>query len=652
MRKMALLMALMLAGTASAASAQQPQIRRITPDVLRPGGRATIEGSRLATSGGNVSVFLGGVRLNVVSARPSRVVVALPDSGFPCAARRNVRVSVTVGTANDSRLHPFEAAAPLSVPAGADVMWSGPLGACTALTDPGNYLVAVVNAYWHPDPVLNVKLRASSPPPPSASALHSVPPPPPPPAPGFVEPAALGTRSRAALEHAAALEWRRDLFARLARGSAGAGVPHAVPAPLPTNRTHPVVGQVWPMRIAVKDSACSVFRNLSARVVHVGPHATFLEDVQTPRARPLDVLYDSLGVEYENSIQQILLLYFGDPAKYDRQLDGDGRVLVLFTNRIGRDFNGAAGMVSSCDFDSQASTAASNQGEVIYVDVSAQAGRDSTWRLKAAETLVHEGSHLASYAARMASGGRTWEETWLLEALAMQAEEIYRRTSSGVLWKGNAGAGEAGPLADDHFFYLRQFYTCPEAQSPLYDPDTAPSDSARPCPAEHSGAPPRGSYSTDSFYGSGWLLVRWTADHFSPRGEEDFFKRLVQDSVESGAANLAKQAGRPFDFLVVNWLLAAALDDRPGFTPHSPLHTVPSWNTRAVLTTAGRFPLRVTSTGTGNNAWDFEVRGASGRFFGVTVVSGAPRVLDVMPQGQATPDEVLDAMRVIVVRTR
>jgi hypothetical protein len=232
------------------------------------------------------------------------------------------------------------------------------------------------------------------------------------------------------------------------------------------------------------------------------------------------------------------------------------------------------GFMTGCNFYARSQLPASNQAAVFYARLPNAIESAAEWRRNLRSTLLHETKHLASYAERFAragSGAPVLEQTWLEEATARLAEELYARTFSGATWKGNAAyaptVGCEVTRCDDrplgmykHFSVLADYYSRVDSLTPL-----APT-----------------SRFDGTYYASGWLLVRWAVDQFAS-DESTFLRALTTETTATGIANLARRTGRSPAAMLPDWALALAVDDRPGFTPKQPETTLPSWNTRDVF---------------------------------------------------------------------
>jgi hypothetical protein len=198
------------------------------------------------------------------------------------------------------------------------------------------------------------------------------------------------------------------------------------------------------------------------------------------------------------------------------------------------------------------------------------------WRHVIRATVVHETKHLASLSERLARGASVFEESWLEEASAMAAMEIWGRAFTGAQWKGHVSYAqdlycEVRPTTPscaghpyvmfDHFAYLYDYLSAVETHSPLGGVD----------------------YTDATFYGSGWALLRWAADQYAG-SEAGFFRALTQETSLSGVANLEARTGHPFSEMSADWGLATVLGVHyANARPTRAQLTEPSWNLNDVF---------------------------------------------------------------------
>ena len=325
---------------------------------------------------------------------------------------------------------------------------------------------------------------------------------------------------------------------------------------------------------------------VSARVVYNGTKGIVLEDNASPLAGQMDSLYQKIGQEFDNLMYDVDRTNFGDPLRMDDLLDGNGKIIMLFSPKV-NSFVSIAGFVASCDFRTVQVAPSSNHAEVFYAFVPTDAGTDVTkretrsgWYRYIRSTIVHEVKHIASFATRLRDYGEALEESWLEEGTARHAEEIWARTAAynGLQQKSNATYAQtifcdvrpasAPQCAGKPYAMVRHF-----EKNGLYDYMTDPE--------QHSPLGPKSGLPDGSFYASAWALTRWAIDN-SGIDEATFLNALVHTS-QTGTANLTARAGKTWEELLGEWSLTMYADDLAGVTPLDPRLTFPSWNLRSIF---------------------------------------------------------------------
>jgi hypothetical protein len=375
-----------------------------------------------------------------------------------------------------------------------------------------------------------------------------------------------------------------------------------------------------------------------------------------------------LGQEFDN-VMYDQLLEFGDPLVVDSALDNNGRLLALFSPRVNNyTVNGISnqlmGFVTLCDFFPRVQTTlpdgtvipacpSSNEGEVFYALVpNPSAGWSiSLWRRLIRGTLIHEAKHIDSYAWRYFYDASQLEETWLEEATAQAASEVWARSVYQRGVKQDLGWAD-GPNCDyapasgscpdpaegilHHFGFLYEHYEASESKSILDDP-----------------------FGTVDpvIYGSSWSFVRYVADNYSP-AEETLFSGLVQVQNDHGVANVQLRTGKPFSELLGMWSLASVADNYPGVTLPDTRLRLPSWNSRDLfqsmsrnITSGGQpafpleWPLKVRQVQFGNfGSSQAEVNGLRGGGFVAWELSGVqagPQALGVRASTGGPPPALI-----------
>ncbi|MFW5947182.1 MAG: Ig-like domain-containing protein, partial [Gemmatimonadota bacterium] len=537
----------------------RPSITGISPATLAAGDTAVITGTDFATDPALVQVTIAGVEADVLTAAADELTVTVPGPGsFPCAPTGDRDVAVVVDGLAAVRSHPVAGAQQHTLAPGESVVMLGGDAACSELSEPGDYVLAVSNAAPSAASTSSFMLRGTGAETASVEALAFRPRIQPALAPAVAEP------DPELQGHRKMMDANRRLVERL-------GPPVRDRRIAPTAAQE--VGDVRTFRITdIEGDLCEDYSEVTARAVYSGTYGVIWEDTVAPLAGEMNDTWQELGTEYDQVMHRILLDYFGDPLVIDDQLDANGLFFMLFSEDV-NEFDSPAvnGFVFSGDFYTRSQCPASNEGEIFYGIVPTTPGTgydegqvgDWAWRMRS--TIIHEVKHVTSYANKFDVQGDlpqpNFEESGLEEATARLAEEFYGRALQGYGQFDNVGydasiycelrVGPNWPECDPvplimgkHYSGINTYLKSPETLSPLG-------------PIDDQDA---------SFYGSGWQLVRWAIDQ-SGVPEATFIKSLVREPELSGIANLADKAGRPIPELLADYALAVATDDRPGTVP-------------------------------------------------------------------------------------
>lgn len=648
-----------------------PAIEGVTPDTLRPGVAFVVRGRNFDASATGNALSVGGVPVPVVAATATELRGVMPPAGrLPCRPAARLEVAVRALGFGVAVQHPARIGARHDLAPGEAVALDSAERACAEVGGGGEYVVSVVNvgsaAGAAPFRLVGAGGAPNGTAAAAAPALSL--------APGRAAPREVPAwlreqRARRA-EHARRLDESLGLMRRMA----GRG---ARPAPVRSTRgadaalrAVPQVGEMLSMKVP---QACDSYATARARAVYVGARSIVLEDSVAPLAGTMDADYRALAEEFERDMWPIVVEHYGDPLLLDERTDANGRVVMLFSPRV-NDEGDILGYVWGGDFfapddpDPALRCAGSNRAEIFYgivptVAEGIGAGSRDRWMRQIRGTVIHEVKHITSFAYRLApfflqgDAGIAVEERWLEEATAMAAEEIWARKVFGFQRGANTGfdaslrceleradpacAGKPAAMLS-HFAFLGDYFADVERLSPLYNP---------------------GVDTDASFYGSGWLLARWAADH-SGRSDAQFFRELNQETRLTGMDNLVARLGRSAGSLLTDWTVANLLDDRGGFAPARPEHAHPSWNTRDVLTRLNQaagwwprsFPLAVRPLAYGaiDHAVPAGVRAGSAAYFEPAGVAPAAQTFGLRgPRaGEGEDTEPAATLRLVVVRVR
>lgn len=587
-----------------------PAILTISPSLLTPGATATITGTNFGATPGLNEVRIAGVPAPIQSASTTEIVIQVPTTGFGCEPTRQVYVQVVSTSAADAKLAAIQVA-PQKVlqPGETQILSSAADARCFELAPTGGrYLVSVYNTGTQVASTAGFRLRGArgllppgivqpepKPANPRALARAVV---------RVVAPAQVaGLLSRAAdraadAAHARLLEANINyLRAHRAELQANALRPRAALRTASININQPI-GTVLQLRIPNVGGFgsgglgfCSDNFAVNARIVYSGTRAVIVEDVTAPLANQMDTLFQKVGQEFDGVMFDVAKNNFGDPLRMDDLLEGNGKILMLYSPKINT-FSNIAGFVVTCDFFTTQQAPSSNHTEVFYarVPTDPSAGFDNPvthapldtrarWYWSARSTIIHEVKHIATFATRIRDFGQSFEEGWLEEGLARHAEEIWARTAAynGLAQGANAAYANTvfcdvrpqGPAQciGKPYALIRHF-----GEAGLYD-----------FMADNELRSPLGSKlnaTEGSYYGTAWSLVRWALDNHQV-DEAGFLTSLVHSS-QSGVANLTTRLGRPWEEILGEWSLALYLDDYPGFVPANARIRFPSWNLRSI----------------------------------------------------------------------
>jgi hypothetical protein len=410
------------------------------------------------------------------------------------------------------------------------------------------------------------------------------------------------------------------------------------------------VGELTTLNYPSRNS-CGTPSTVSAKVVYAGTHSVVLEDVTGPLAGQLDADFQRFGQLFDNTLYPIEQ-NFGNIEALDEELDNPGRVLMLFTPKVNAEGAGLLGFVTGCDFfdPAEAGFSASNKTKIFYARTALRLTPQNPnsfsfddrplWSLTMPSTLVHESKHIVAFAERITRNSESFEESWLEEATAQIASELYGRTvwTGPDAWRSNTTYFSPANTMYCEVRVVFEPTSFPECSSwtwnvsdnffNLYDYYQDISNRSFLSPGREDA----------SIYGSAWLFVRWLTDQYGGSDEGAFLRSLVQEGALTGVQNVEARSGRPFSELLANFMLSLIADDYPNFNPAAGArYTIPSWNTRDMFAGMSqdfndivRFPLDINPVNFG--AFDVSIpviAGASAAFFELSGVPPTRQLIDL-----------------------
>lgn len=576
-----------------------PQIASTAPATWTPGSSATIDGANFSLTAAQNEVLVNTARAVVTAATATRLTIVVPSvTTLPCSPTGPVAVAVVVSGDTAVGSASLQMATPRALAVGESVLFTSQSDLlCNEFAVTGGaYLITAFNYDGSASVRTNFSLLGAATGVTAAqiASARAVAPAVAPQAFGATLPPAIERRMRRQQLHLNALEADRQLLAsrrnpisarrqRPRLDVSGAARLSMSAAPVPN------VGDMLSLRMRTNFSDFRNWETVRGRVVYVGPKMVIVEDSLAPLARTMDAEYEKIGQEFDTQMYGFLSS-FGDPLAVDSLTDNNGRLFAVFSRRVNTYLNGQIlGFVTVCDFFENTGAPedicpSSNIGEYFYAivpDPNATNGLTvDSWRRFMRGTLIHEAKHIAAYAERLLRDAEQLEESWLEEATAQQASELWARSLYRVLWKDDAGwndgprcdyAQTSGTCADPvegilgHFVWLYQFYDQVERKSIL------------------------SSASTDgAIYGSAWSFARWVTDSHA-MDEAVFLRSLVQVKNDRGIANIVGKTGRPFSELLGSWSLASLADNYVGATINDPKLQLESWNSRDLFQSMSQF---------------------------------------------------------------
>ncbi len=565
-----------------------PVITSVGPSALVPGTTATITGTTFSPNAVSNRVTIRGVEAPIVSATATQLTVTVPcvsSGAAPIAVVSTGRASAVVN-------HPVVVTARTVVVGQALVLSSSAASACNELLGAGanaRYLIAVFSASTSANTLVNFEIAgntpattasASAPTPMGVASVASRP------LPRTAEELREAARDASHWQH---LERDRAAYEQLRRTA------RFLPNPTRLRQAAelPALGDARDFFFTFGGGCADVSRPMQTKAVYVGTRSIIWEDgantLLSTDNSDLAGYYRRLGQIFDQDQFQSLKNTFGDPLLRDTLTDNDGRIHMVFSQRV----NGvAAAYVTFCDQFPRTMNPGSNFGEVFYGSVPVTAGSNTSstsfpdgWFYFMARTVVHEVKHIVSLAARVQNNAPVLESSWLEEGTARHAEELWVRESlHQVPWKGNAGFGNAssnGIYCDFH----PQDATCNAAdvlRRPGYGMRRQFNEIREKLLAPWNWSPygDATGQSGSVFYQTAWSLVRYTIDRYAA-SDVAFFKTLINSST-NGTTNLATTAGVPLDQLIGGWGLALFADDYPGLVSPSADLQFPTWNLRNI----------------------------------------------------------------------
>jgi hypothetical protein len=286
--------------------------------------------------------------------------------------------------------------------------------------------------------------------------------------------------------------------------------------------------------------------DVTATVKHVGQKVViYLDDASPTSGGYTDNDLQQIGGLFDDELYPIDTTAFGRES----DVDGDGQVLVLLTDRVTRLAGCSNGQVVVGFFfavDLFPDLVGSNGSEVFYGLTPDPAC--SVDRTRAIDLLpgvfIHEFQHMINFNQHALVRNGDAEDTWLNEGLSMFAQELGAREVPAARCSNNDCQNQ---FAFDNFDNAYNFLL-------HLDENALIGPAQPPLPL--------------SEYGAAWLFIRWLGDHFAADEPlaTDLTRKLVQTNL-TGAANVEHATGEEFPTLITEWNLANYVESLAQFAP-------------------------------------------------------------------------------------
>jgi hypothetical protein len=601
----------------------EPIITAISPNVLREGDDAILEGERFSSVPGENEVRIGGERASVLEASATRLRIRVPTRA--CYPEGLIPVTLSVsGDPSDPVLHPFEPPETPALAVGEFRRIRAPEDLCirfSASSASETYLVGLQSvteaASTRDAAVLRGRTALSGSATVDEAAERVVPS-----AEGMTFHELVGPGSGGTVRPEAPERWRRHRGAEallrgmerrilgdqltptgLSRAASQLRTP-GLAAAAPAQAVSANVRQGDTVRVQVPDIGSSNFCqngiDVTTVVRKVGTSSVWLEDVANPGGGFSDSQFQVLATDFDETILPEISDYFGDPT----DIDGNGRIVIVISQEVNR-MSQALGFVVTTDFF-PGQCPASNGGEYYYARAPDPAGTvigpDGEGRPYSVEDaladapvlLAHETTHIIQFGRRIFLEDVNFLQTvWELEGQATLAEEITGFRFQGFAPRRNLGFEVAfnNPPQGPEFWYQAGFVDLAVYygfRGPTERSTGAPEgcgwlsrDTAGACQIMSGGQ-------LEDYrrlpYGVSWSFLRWISDHYHdrfPGGERELHRRLVGNP-NRGFQTLQEVVGEPVPPMLARWAASLYVDGRLPPGVGDPLLRFPSWDLRGI----------------------------------------------------------------------
>lgn len=544
-----------------------PAVNSVSPTPMPEGGTVTVSGMNFSPDPAANTVLVDGDTARVASATGTALEIEVPL--FDCLPARAVTVEVTTSAGTGSsgvQLAPDEPTVSLATGAMTRIGTPGDFCLQFSETDASErYLVGVQSLAGTASGLTPVQITAEAVGGSGSTLRASLD------GPGTLEASEDGSRALDLPER-----WRthRKTERELRRKERELWESGAVTPAAPSSGTvvtrlsvDSTTAEGDTVSIRVPDigasNLCTSYAEIGAVVKTMGTRAIVVADTANPADGYTDSDYRNLSDRIDQDIFSTQVGYFGSPT----DIDGNGRIVAVFTKELNRTSSNTLGFVASTDLAERSSCESSNEGEYFYGKVPDPDGTyGSSYSVSAAKqdapfVMAHELTHVIQQSRRL-TNGKPWMGSIVGEAQATLSEEVVGHAVTGRQNGQNYGFDVAFNTSDtdeidwygNAFIDLAYYFG--------YSGSGEVSGAPEECGWWQSSTSPCGGRSF--WYGVGWSFLRWVTDQHGPShtGGETGFHRDLVDGDQEGLATIETLTGEPLEKLMARWAASLYVDDR------------------------------------------------------------------------------------------
>jgi hypothetical protein len=417
----------------------------------------------------------------------------------------------------------------------------------------------------------------------------------------------------------------------------------SVPA-LPTSLS---VGDVVTINVNAQDPCTNPIPR-AVRVVAVGTKALILNDTLNPKPGFSTTDYQRFAARFDTLVYPMDVAAFGEPTDIDK----NGRIAIVFTRAVNEltprgSSSYVGGLTFSRDLFPQVATPraqacpSSNEGEFFYLmtpdpngTINGNRRTNAFVDSNSTSVIAHELVHLinASRKLYVNTAAPKFEEKWLDEALAHEAEELLFYRNAGLSPRSNITYQTLVSSTRIRNSYLNDMSG---NQGRLRDYLSSPA----------GGSPYRAGDSL-STRGAAWSLLRYLVDRTSAT-DGNTWSRLVNNTAV-GIANLQSVFGDVAP-LLRDWTVSNVMDDAPSASTEL---SQKSWNWHSIFGgvdgTAALYPLPVAAMSPTTPTYPGAVVPGGAAFYAFKVPTDGTATLTLGGQSGAASSN----LQLVIVRTK